>query len=247
MSWGCGSHGGGGQPGSVTGSACSPPRCTRSCAATAARRWPGPTPPPGYGSVPPGQSQVVRRYEHDAPGDMIRVDVKKLGRIADGGGHRIHGRQQGKKNRRSIKHGYWYIHNGCRRPLTPGLLRTPHRRTQRDRGRILEPRPGILRGRRDHGRARPDRQRFLLPLEGLRQDARRRRDHSQAHAPLPTPDQRQGRNGSTAPCSRNGPTPGPTSARANEQPRSPRSSTPTITTEATPHWPATPSQTAYPT
>lgn len=60
---------------------------------------------------PQGSRRVVHRYEHDAPGDLVHVDIKKLGRIPEGGGHRIHGRQQGKKNRRSIKHGYWYIHN----------------------------------------------------------------------------------------------------------------------------------------
>jgi hypothetical protein len=32
---------------------------------------------------------VVRRYEHAAPGDLARVDVKKLGKIPDGGGHRV--------------------------------------------------------------------------------------------------------------------------------------------------------------
>lgn len=43
--------------------------------------------------------EVVRRYEHDKPGAMIHVDVKKLGNIPDGGGHRFVGRQQGGKNR----------------------------------------------------------------------------------------------------------------------------------------------------
>lgn len=38
-----------------------------------------------------GTGQVVRRYEHAAPGDLIHVDVKKLGRIPDGGGHRVTG------------------------------------------------------------------------------------------------------------------------------------------------------------
>ena len=33
-----------------------------------------------------------RRYERAAPGDLIHVDVKKLGRIRDGGGWRVHGR-----------------------------------------------------------------------------------------------------------------------------------------------------------
>ena len=41
----------------------------------------------------------IRRYEHDHPGDLIHVDVKKLGRVPDGGGWRYVGRQQGKKNR----------------------------------------------------------------------------------------------------------------------------------------------------
>ena len=43
--------------------------------------------------------EVVRRYEHDTPGAMIHVDVKKLGNIPDGGGWRYVGRQQGDKNR----------------------------------------------------------------------------------------------------------------------------------------------------
>ena len=36
--------------------------------------------------------RVTNAYVHDAPGDLIHVDIKKLGRIPDGGGWRIHGR-----------------------------------------------------------------------------------------------------------------------------------------------------------
>jgi transposase InsO family protein len=43
--------------------------------------------------------EVIRRYEHDTPGAMIHVDVKKLGNIPDGGGWRYVGRQDGKRNR----------------------------------------------------------------------------------------------------------------------------------------------------
>jgi transposase InsO family protein len=66
-----------------------------------------------------GTGAVVRRYEHAAPGDLVHVDVKKLGRIPDGGGHRVAGRSQGKLNsRRSAtarknSHpviGYSYLH-----------------------------------------------------------------------------------------------------------------------------------------
>jgi transposase InsO family protein len=36
--------------------------------------------------------EPVRRYEYDEPGGLVHVDVKKLGRIPDGGGWRVHGR-----------------------------------------------------------------------------------------------------------------------------------------------------------
>lgn len=35
---------------------------------------------------------VPRRYQHAEPGDLVHVDVKKLGRIPDGGGHKMLGR-----------------------------------------------------------------------------------------------------------------------------------------------------------
>ncbi|RMI27558.1 leucine zipper domain-containing protein, partial [Nocardia stercoris] len=41
----------------------------------------------------------VRRYEHCAPGDLVHVDIKKLGNIPDGGGHRVLGRRAGSRNR----------------------------------------------------------------------------------------------------------------------------------------------------
>jgi transposase InsO family protein len=40
----------------------------------------------------------IRRYEHPAPGDLVHVDVKKLGRIPDGGGHRVVDRRTGERN-----------------------------------------------------------------------------------------------------------------------------------------------------
>ena len=43
--------------------------------------------------------EPVRRYEHPAPGDLLHVDVKKLGNIPDGGGWRFVGRAQGKRHR----------------------------------------------------------------------------------------------------------------------------------------------------
>lgn len=45
--------------------------------------------------------EPARRYEHERPGSLIHVDVKKLGNIPDGGGWRFVGRQQGDWNRRA--------------------------------------------------------------------------------------------------------------------------------------------------
>jgi len=58
--------------------------------------------------------RVIRRYEHTRPGDLVHVDIKKLGRIPDGGGHRAVGRAKGWSNRGHGKdrprQGYAYIH-----------------------------------------------------------------------------------------------------------------------------------------
>jgi transposase InsO family protein len=43
--------------------------------------------------------EPIRRYEHDRPGSLLHVDVKKLGNIPDGDGWRYVGRAQGKRNR----------------------------------------------------------------------------------------------------------------------------------------------------
>jgi transposase InsO family protein len=64
----------------------------------------------------------VRRYEHAAPGELVHVDIKKLGRIPDGGGHRVTSRAVGQRHRAASagthrdRHGkprlgYAYLHN----------------------------------------------------------------------------------------------------------------------------------------
>ncbi|WP_445402425.1 IS481 family transposase [Streptomyces sp. LE64] len=51
---------------------------------------------------------VIRRYERDRPGELVHVDIKKLGNIPDGGGHKTLGRQAGRKTKSGV--GYQYIH-----------------------------------------------------------------------------------------------------------------------------------------
>jgi transposase InsO family protein len=50
----------------------------------------------------------VRRYERSRPGELVHIDVKKLGRIPDGGGHKTLGRAAGRKNRTGT--GYACLH-----------------------------------------------------------------------------------------------------------------------------------------
>lgn len=52
--------------------------------------------------------RVVRRYEREKPGELVHVDIKKLGNIPDGGGHKVLGRQAGRKTRSNV--GYSYLH-----------------------------------------------------------------------------------------------------------------------------------------
>ncbi|WP_327283707.1 IS481 family transposase [Streptomyces sp. NBC_01205] len=51
--------------------------------------------------------RVIRRYERDKPGELVHVDIKKLGNIPDGGGHKALGRPAGRKKSGA---GYSYIH-----------------------------------------------------------------------------------------------------------------------------------------
>ena len=54
-------------------------------------------------------SGVVVRYQREHPGELVHLDVKKLGRIPDGGGHRVHGRSASTPTGRGI--GYDYVHS----------------------------------------------------------------------------------------------------------------------------------------
>ncbi|MEZ5186551.1 MAG: IS481 family transposase [Candidatus Nanopelagicales bacterium] len=72
---------------------------------------------PALSDIDPVTGQRIRggpvtshRYERAHPGDLLHIDVKKLGRIPDGGGWRLHGfhtRHGGDRNHRV---GFDYIH-----------------------------------------------------------------------------------------------------------------------------------------
>ena len=63
---------------------------------------------PLTGEVIRASKTTAVRYEREAPGDLVHMDVKKIGRIPDGGGWRAHGRSETVRGRGI---GYDYVHS----------------------------------------------------------------------------------------------------------------------------------------
>jgi transposase InsO family protein len=78
---------------------------------------------PSTGTRIKTSSRVKNRYEHAAAGDLVHVDIKKLGRIPDGGGWRVFGRGSAQDRRAGVardgaaragatpSRGYVYLHH----------------------------------------------------------------------------------------------------------------------------------------
>jgi transposase InsO family protein len=62
---------------------------------------------PLTGEVIRASKTTAVRYERPNPGDLVHIDVKKVGRIPDGGGWRAHGRREEVRGRGI---GYDYVH-----------------------------------------------------------------------------------------------------------------------------------------
>ena len=67
---------------------------------------------PMTGEVIRSSKSTAVRYERDRPGELLHIDVKKIGRIPDGGGWRAHGRQMGRTSaQKKAKPGLDYVHS----------------------------------------------------------------------------------------------------------------------------------------
>lgn len=57
--------------------------------------------------------RTVRRIETSRPGELVHLDIKRLGKIPAGGGWRVHGRAavSGKQSHKKVRIGYAYIHS----------------------------------------------------------------------------------------------------------------------------------------
>ena len=67
---------------------------------------------PLTGEVIRASKSTAVRYERDRPGELVHMDVKKIGKIPDGGGWKAHGRQIGKTSaQKKARIGYDYVHS----------------------------------------------------------------------------------------------------------------------------------------
>jgi hypothetical protein len=147
------------------------------------------------------------RYEHKAPGDLVHVDIKKLGRIPDGGGHRFLGRAAGVRVKKGAKPGTAYIHHAMddhSRLVYSEILNDERKETA----------SGFWTRANDYFNG------CGITVVRVLTETDRHTGQSFSRKPL-------------APSSTN--EPAPTSARPNASPSTPRLSTPTIITAATPH------------
>ena len=174
--------------------------------------------------------RVIRRYEHPHPGDLLHMDIKKLGRIPPGGGWRAHGRGRAGARQRV---GYAYIHSAVddhsrlaysevladERAVTVVAFWRRALAWFADRGVTAQ---AVLT---DNGSAyrSADFARACLAA-GIR--------HRRTHPTGPRPTARS--SASTARCSRNGLTFASTAPSRHARPRSRAGCTTTITTAVTP-------------
>ena len=67
---------------------------------------------PLTGEVIRSSKTTAVRYEHSEPGSLAHMDVKKVGRIHDGGGWKAHGREHGQTaQQKRARIGFDYIHS----------------------------------------------------------------------------------------------------------------------------------------
>jgi transposase InsO family protein len=67
---------------------------------------------PITGEVIRASKTTAVRYERDLPGELVHMDVKKIGKIPPGGGWRVHGRESGRSTaQKKARIGYDYVHS----------------------------------------------------------------------------------------------------------------------------------------
>ncbi len=151
--------------------------------------------------------EPIRRYEHEHPGDLLHVDVKKLGRVPDGGGWRYVGKRQGDRNRvatvartggpKNKNHqpliGTCYLHTVIDDHSRVAYVEAHDDETKETATEVLRNAVAWFAARGVTVDEGPVRQRQLLQVPPMGPDLRRPGDHPEEDPALPAPDQRQDR------------------------------------------------------
>ncbi len=133
--------------------------------------------------------EPIQRYEREKPGELIHLDIKKLGRIGSVG-HRITGRYPGAVNRH---HGIgWEFVHVCIDDASRRLRAGPGRLAQGECGRLPGGRRCLFRQAWRPHRARDDGQRLVLPIKDLPGRLQTPRSPPSLHQALHPEDQRKG-------------------------------------------------------
>jgi transposase len=140
------------------------------------------------------------RYERSRPGELVHIDVKKLGRIVGGAGKRIGGKGHSPYNPEytdlagSLQDRRMGVCARRGRRLQPHRLRRgPEGRADSDSDRLSATSDRFLPPARHRGRACAHRQRLLLPSRPPRARLPPTGHPPPSHPPLPAPDKRKGR------------------------------------------------------
>ena len=98
---------------------------------------------PLTGEVIRASKTTAVRYERDHPGVLVHMDVKKVGRIPDGGGWKAHGREHGQtaKQKRAGSGSTTSTHSSTTTPGWPTPRSCPTRRAPPAQRSCSAPRP----------------------------------------------------------------------------------------------------------
>ena len=139
-------------------------------------------------------TREIVRYEHPRPGALVHLDIKKLGRIPQGGGKRIlpgfaetHSGPQ-----RGPRLGFDFLHVAVDDHSRYAYVEALADERGRDCCRLPRPSACPLRAPEHRRRAHPDRQRRLLREPQLHPHGGGQEHTVEAHAAFPASDQRQG-------------------------------------------------------
>ena len=133
-------------------------------------------------------AEPVRRYVHETPGDMIHIDIKKLGRF-ERVGHRITGDPQQGKSRGA---GWEFVHVSIDDASRIAFSQILPNEKQESAVAFLKAGGRLLHKPRRRDRARHDRQRIMLQVESFRPSMPRPRPQACQDQALHAQDQRQG-------------------------------------------------------